>query len=293
MTDTVTSTSPVARLDSGEIQITLTIDADQVKTKSNELVEARAKTAEIAGFRKGKAPLDKVRAAIGEQDLLSEALSYILPKAFASIIEEHKIRPALYPKYEMISQDEKQYVVRAITCEIPEFELGNWKDTVRSEAKSASIWVPGKDEASKPEEDKSSKEQKAVNILLELSSKDGKKIKDVIPHYLIAEETNQRLSQLLEKTEKLGLTLDSYLASIGKNPQQLREEYMAQARNEIVIDVILQRVAQEEKIEITDEEFQKALQAIGQKGPIDSSQASLIRSTLKKRRALEFVAALM
>jgi hypothetical protein len=36
---------------------------------------------------------------------------------------------------------------------------------------------------------------------------------------LIDEEVNSRLSKLLERIEKLGLTLESYLSSIGKTAQ--------------------------------------------------------------------------
>jgi len=44
-------------------------------------------------------------------------------------------------------------------------------------------------------------------------------IKIEIPKLLIEEEVNTRLSQLLERIEKLGLDLEKYLQTIGKQPR--------------------------------------------------------------------------
>src|SRR5258706_424878 len=68
-------------------------------------------------------------------------------------------------------------------------------------------------------------------------------IKVSIPKLLIDDEVNHRLSDLLARIEKLGLNLDSYLASVGKTPQSLREEYERQVKDGVSLELILNKIA--------------------------------------------------
>lgn len=228
----VSISSALAKTQDGGIQITFTIPFEIISQTREEALKEYAKDIEVPGFRKGKAPLEKVRERVPAGSLIEHTLSHILPKAVAEVINKEKVRPAIYPKFELIKAEEgESWQVRATTCEIPLINLGDYKKVIPGALRAMSIWTPGKGEKPK-ERSKEEKEQEVIKTLLET-------VKVEIPKLLIDEEVNARLSNLLQKIERLGLTLDGYLASVGKTTDSLRAEYEINAKNTIALDLIL------------------------------------------------------
>lgn len=279
-------TSVIAREDNGNIQITFTIPNAIVKATEDETVKEFAKDAEIPGFRKGMAPLSKVAEKISQNQLIEHSLSHILPKALAETVTENKLKIAVYPKFELISAKEgEDWQIRGVTCELPEITLGDYKTVVGGALRAESIIVPGTNNEISAEK----KEQAVVKALLST-------IKVTIPQILIDDEADSRLSNLLSRLEKLGLALESYLASIGKKPEDLRADYARQAREAITLDLALTKIAAEEDIKIDPKEIDSAMgmnQAINQpqdQTPEDLEQRRrLVESILKRRAALDFL----
>lgn len=275
--------STVAKQDDGSIQITFIIPFSLIKEAQEKVISEKAKEIEVPGFRKGKAPLDKVREKIDQQTLLEKTLQQILPQAFSEAIKKHKIRPAIYPKFEIVkAQDGEDWQIRAVTCELPEIILGDYRKLISD---SKTIWTPGAKEPS-PEE----KEQKVIKLLLE-------GIKIDLPQILIEEEANSRLANLLARIEKLGLTLEGYLSSLGKTPESLRNEYETQARNAIALDLILNKIALMEKIKVSESQIDEALKAATNDPKLyqklnTPEQRLLIRGVLSRRAALDFLTSL-
>lgn len=268
-------THAIAKSDDGTIQITFSIPYTIVKNSQEKVVEEFAKTAEIAGFRKGKAPIEKVREKIDPNALVEKSLSRILPKALGDTITEHKLKPAIYPKFEVIKANvDEDWQIRAVTCELPEVDLGDYKKTISQTSESHSA------EASRDK-----KEQEVIKILLD-------SVKIAVPKILIDEEVNSRLANLLERIEKLGLTLEGYLSSTGKNPNTLRSEYETQAKNTITLDLILNKIVDEEKIQIPEEHVNSALKAAMADPKLyeklnTPNQRLLVKGVLSRRTALD------
>ena len=144
--DNSKSISTVARSDDGTVQITFTIPFSDIKRAKDEVVRDNADKVNIPGFRPGKAPLEKVAEGIPENTLLEKTLSKILPQLLTDAIKEHKIKPAIYPKFELINtKEENDWQIRAVTCELPEIDLKNYKKEILSKKKASGIWTPGKD----------------------------------------------------------------------------------------------------------------------------------------------------
>jgi FKBP-type peptidyl-prolyl cis-trans isomerase (trigger factor) len=283
-------TSPaIAKSKDGTIQITLKIPFKDIKAARETAAREIGKNLEIAGFRKGKAPLSKLLTNIPENTLIEQTLRFILPKLTAKVVKENNLKIAIYPRFELISAEEnKDWQVRAITCEIPRVELGDYKKIVKKSARGNELWTPDKKEEKK-EPSKEDKEQRAITALLE-------NIKIDIPKPLIDSETEKRLAQLLERIEKLGLTLESYLASIGKKIEDLRLDYEKQAMETIKLDLILFKIAEEEKIKVSEEEINKAMQAFvagGESPKALEERKLIIESILKKRAALDALVSLL
>jgi trigger factor len=289
------SESVLAKSDDGTIQITLTFPFDQIDKLRQETLLELAKDVEIPGFRKGKAPLTKVSEKISQNSLIEKTLSKILPKAFGDAIRKHKINPTVYPKFELIkATDGEDWQVRAITCEFPKIDLGEYKQEISNIAKTSDIWTPDKGDLSKTADKKPTRDEIEQNIVKILV----KNAKIQIPKVLIDEEINSRLSKLLERIEKLGITLEGYLASIGKTVDQLRTDYHTQAEEAIKLDFILIKIAELEKVVVTEAEIESAIQASSTADPKiierlnTPDQRRIIETILKRRKVIDNLASL-
>src|SRR5579859_6937391 len=192
----------IARTDDGTIQINFAVPKADVDRAQEKALADLAKEVTVAGFRKGKAPIEKVREKIDPGKLLEKSLGQILPEAYTKALTDNKIRPIIYPKFEIMKQGDT-WEIQAKTAELPQVDLPDYKDLVAGAIRAASI---------KKELAKQEKEDIVIRTLVE-------SIKVKIPRIIIEDEVNARLSSLLERTEKLGLKLEQYLASIGKTEQ--------------------------------------------------------------------------
>ncbi len=263
----------LAKEKNGQIQITLTLPKTKIEKTRKIVQEELAQEIVVPGFRKGKAPLVKATTQISEEKVIQNVLKKILPKYFADALKELKIKPALYPRFELISaQKDKDWQVRAVTCEIPDFNLGIYKKAVRTALKTL------KKEATKEE-----REQKALEALLAF-------VKIDLPEFLVQEEVNHRLVLLVEKLEKLGLSLEKYLTSIGKSAEALRSEYQKGVQRSIKLELILSKIARQEKIKIDEKEVAETIKAASI--PDNQEQRSAVAGVLSKRAVLDSLVSL-
>ncbi len=262
--------SSLATTDDGGVQITFSVPKKIIEAAQEKVLGDYAKNVTIAGFRKGKAPVEKVKAKLGEQELTEKTLAQILPQAYSEAIEKNKIKPIIYPKFELLSQNDP-WQIRATTCLFPEIELGEYKKIVEGGLRAASL---------KRELNKDEKEQTVIKTLLE-------SVKIKLPKLLIDEEVNTRLSSLLSRIEKLGLNLDSYLQSIGKTGPALREEYEKQVKEGITIELALNKIAELENVEATEAQIDEAIKTTGAEAPQKPEQRLIVRSVLRRRSALD------
>lgn len=288
----VKASSSLAKSDDGTIQITFTIPYKKIAQAQDETLKELASNAEIPGFRKGKAPIGKVKEKIPQTTLTEKTLSKILPKLTADIIEEHKIKPAIYPKFELLKAEEGQdWQIRASTCEFPKVNLGDYKSKISGKARSQAIWTPEKDTDEKKEPTREEKENEVIKALLE-------SIKIQVPKILIEQEVNLRLGRLLERIEKLGLTLESYLASINKTADGLRKEYENQSLQTISLELILTKIADSESIKVEEKQIDSAIQAASGDPSLKESlntpeQRRAIETVLRRRAVLDSLVSLL
>jgi FKBP-type peptidyl-prolyl cis-trans isomerase (trigger factor) len=281
-------TSVLAKQDDGNIQITYTIPLDLIqKTKSEVLLEM-AKDMTVPGFRKGNAPISKVEEKVDQNKLTEHILSHILPKAFSDSVGEHKLRPAIYPKFSAVNIDaDSDWQIEATTCELPEIKLGDYKNKIAGELRASKIVVPGRPASpSQGGEENNLTDEKVITALLSA-------VKIEIPKILVEEEVNGRLSQLLERIEKLGLTLDGYLASIKETAVSLRQKYDVLSKEAISTELILNQIAADEKIEVSDTEVDEFIKSTGSDiTKVEKEQRETLKRVVQRRKALEIVAKL-
>ena len=265
----------------GTIRLTITIPNSDVKRTWEEVMTGIVNTAEVQGFRKGKAPRKLVEEKIDKEKIREEVLKKLLPIAYTDAIKTQGVKPIINPKIhvEKLENPEtnKDWQFTALTCEAPVVNLNKYKDNIKSITAKSKIIIPGKEKIEIKFDD-------IVKALLE--SVDSK-----IPGILVDNETDRLLSQTLEDVKKLGLTLDQYLSSTGKNPEALREEYRKKAENDIKLEFTLLRIAEEEKIAVEEKEISEAVLA----GKSDDERKNLesnrylLASILRQQKTLDFL----
>jgi FKBP-type peptidyl-prolyl cis-trans isomerase (trigger factor) len=238
--------SILARQADGTIQLNITIPWATVKKAKEVAMEAYLASAQLPGFRKGKAPKKLVEENINQDHLREEVLRKLLPESYVETLKEHDLKPILNPKIHVQKlEDEKDWTFEAFTAEAPEITLGDYKNNVKKVTAKSKIIVPGKEESPANFEE-------IAKAILETA-----KVK--IPAIIIEQEVDRLLSQTLDEVKRLGLSLDQYLASTGRNTEALREEYAKKAENDIKLEFLLQKIAEEEKVTVEDKEIDEAI----------------------------------
>lgn len=286
--DNQTQKKVVVRQQDGSIEINITLPSQKIKSAQSETLQNLAKNIEVKGFRRGKAPLKLAEKQISKEAVFEEILKKLIPGAYLEIIKANNIRPIINPQIKIVSaQEDKDWIVKAITCEAPKITLGDYQNSIKK-SKKTEIWLPN----GKTNEGKENSEQKIDSILKSLLDSS----ECTIPQLLIDEEVNRMLSRLIQQTEKLGITVEQYVQSTNKTLEQLKEEYVRQATETLKLEFILAHIAQSEKIEIADEDIDKMIAAV----PDESSkqamknpqQRAYIAQILKKQRVIDKLLAL-
>ena len=273
--------SVLAKKDDGSIILTITIPQDQITQARKSVMEDIQKNANIPGFRKGMAPADLVEQSVSEPQVREDILKKLLPTSYIAAVDEHKLRPILNPKIHVETiEDGKDWTYTAETCEMPEITLGDYKKKVQEVNAKSKIVIPG-------QEEKQPSFEEIVKVLLDT-------IKIAVPDILLEQETDRLLSQTLNEIKSLGLSLDQYLGSTGKTVEMLREEYKMRARNDVMVEFALQKIAEEEKLTISPEEVQHALSEAKDEKEKESLKANqyLLASILRQQKTLDFLKSL-
>jgi len=280
----------LARLSDGSIDITMTIPWEDVAKTYEEVVVDYVNNAEISGFRKGKAPRELVEKSLDKTKVYEEVVRRIIPKAYGDAVTEEKLRPVVMPKIELKEAlEKKDWVISAVTAEKPEIVLGEYKKAISelNSSKSKKLWVPGE-----AKDEKDAKPQKASidEILMTLYQN----VKVTIPAVLLENETNRLLSDLIDQTKKLGMTVEQYLSSTHKTAESIRAEYEEQSRRTICLEFALEAIAETQNMTVSDEEIAKAIETA--KNPEEKAalekERYYLATILRRQKTLDFLASL-
>lgn len=287
------SKSILAKQPDGAIQLTITIPVDEVNKGYERAIIDIVNNAEIDGFRKGKAPRKLVEEKTDKSKVYEKVLQDIIPQAYIEAVKEHSLKPIISPKVELLKAKEgEDWEIRATTCEEPIIELGDYKNKVKTALASSKLWTPGKDEADKQktaQETEDEKTQKVIQALLDA-------VKVEIPQIIIEEEVNRSVASLINQTNNMGLTIDQYLASIGKTAESVREEYKQKTLANYKMQFALDKIAGEEKIEVTEQEIEDLVKVSGdenlKKELENPMQKAYIKGIIARRKTLDFLSKL-
>lgn len=273
------------KLPKNAIEIVVTLPWNEVDQTSLKMLDELVQNAEIKGFRKGKAPKDLILKNLDKKSFQEEVLGKLIKDTYPQIVKELNLLPIAMPRIEIISQEEnKDWSYKITICQAPEIDLGQYKTELEKKNAKDKIWLPGQ-EIKKGEEDKN---KKLSNNLAHLLESINFELSDI----LVEDETTKLLSELLEEIKKLGLNLEQYLASTHKTIEQLRDEYKKKAQSSLKMEFILSKVADQEKISVTDEEIQKAINEVKEDTLREQLKTSSyqLASLIRRQKTLDFIA---
>ncbi len=283
--------SQLSKQTDGTIELTLTIPWSDVTKVYETVVTEMVQNAEIDGFRKGKAPRAKVEEKLDKTKVYEEALKKIIPEAYGKAVEEHKLHPIVQPKIELKdATEQKDWVLRALTCEKPPVTLGEYKKAVTDlkATKAKKIWTPGQDEK------KDEKEESKKPTIDELLKALYENVTVAIPALLLEHEVNRLLSDLIDQTKKLGMSAEQYLSSTGRTADSIRKEYEEQAKRTLSLEFALEAIADKEGLFVSDDDIDiviKTAKTDEEKKAL-TAQRYYIASVLRRQKTIDFVAAI-
>jgi trigger factor len=283
--------SQINHLEDGTIELLITIPWADVAAAYESVVVEMVKNTELPGFRKGKAPRKAVEEKLDKSKVYEEALKILIPNGYGKAVEEHKLRPIVQPKIELKeATEQKDWIMRALTCEKPKLKIGDYKKAVTDvkSAKQKKIWVPGQDQkAEKPEEVKKPTLDELLKAVFET-------VTVKLPSLLVEHEANRLLSDLIDQTKKLGMSVEQYLSSTGRTSETVRKEYEEQATRTLTLEFALEDIADREGILISDDDIDTVLKTAksDEERTALASQRYYVASVLRRQKTIDFLASI-
>jgi trigger factor len=101
-------------------------------------------------------------------------------------------------------------------------------------------------------------QQKTGEALVEL-------VTEEIPEQLVVEELRERIHDLNHRLDSQGMTLGQFLGATGRSEEEFLDELRAGALQSVKVDLALRALVEEESIEVSDEELDEELAAMGER----------------------------
>lgn len=260
------------------IVLAITLPKDRVEKARELVIEEKVKRTELPGFRRGKAPRKLVEENLDMEKIREDILKKLLPEAYVEAVAEHKLQPIMNPKIHIGQLDpQKDWQFTATTCEMPEINLGDYKKKVQEVTAKSKIIIPDKEPIAPSFDD-------VVKALLD-------SVEVTIPKILIEGEIERLLAQLLEEIKRLGLSLDQYLDSTGKKIEEIRAENARKAETDLKFELVLQKIAEEEKIVVQPQEIEEAIAKASTDAERKNLEANryLLTNIIRQQKTLDFL----
>ena len=106
------------------------------------------------------------------------------------------------------------------------------------------------------------------------------KVTDPIPHCMFEHRADSLMNQFANQLKAQGISMDLYLQYTGMTQDALKETYLERAENEVKLRLALEKVAELEKLEVSDEDLEAEVNRLAEEN-------NLTAEDVKKRIYLE------
>jgi FKBP-type peptidyl-prolyl cis-trans isomerase (trigger factor) len=252
---------------SDNTKLTLKLVWSDIETEYNRVLKISAKDVKSQGFRKGKAPLKVAEEKIGRERLVNKALETLIPPIYDKLIAAEKKQPLTQPQINPISMEwGKDWELEIQIAEKPVIKLDGYKKSVKKGLKAAlkQLKEQEKSAAKDKKEDKDKEAKKATPEQTASKEREVKlhqifktlveDVKPQIPELLLKDETKREIQRMAKELEKMGLSLDDYLARRGQKFEEMSSQIAAQVLGQLQLEFILREIEDKEKLEATEKE---------------------------------------
>ncbi len=116
------------KLSDSRVELTVTLDADDLKTAAKKALEKLAKEVKVEGFRKGKVPTEVAKKFIPENDLNTETIDIAVRTTVIEAFKKEEKNPLVLPSVNVTKYVPGEMAEYTATADIiPEVKLGNYK----------------------------------------------------------------------------------------------------------------------------------------------------------------------
>ncbi len=232
------------KLPDSEVEITGEITLSFLVECRKEALRELNNRVSIDGFRAGKVPEDILIKKVGEMAVLEESAEIALGREYPNVVHELKVpymgRPVI--SITKLAPNVPLEFKMIVSVE-PEFKLADYKKIAQD------IKL---DETVKDEEKVKAKADKRLKIIDTLVK--GTEI--AVPKVMIESELMKMTAQFKDDVARAGVKWEEYLKHIKKSEKEVQDEWKDQALNRAKAELIVAKIAVEEKIEPTEEELE-------------------------------------
>ncbi len=141
--------------------------------------------------------------------------------------------------------------------------------------------------------------QAARNLENEIIGKVSEAAKVEVSEQLIQNELDQMMQQMAQNLQQQGINMEDYFKYMGSSQEEWREENREQAADRAKNNLVLEAIAEEEGIEVSDEEIDEKLEEIAEANDQDFEQVKAfmqmqgqlesLRDGLKMEKTIDFL----
>ena len=215
----------------------------------------------------------------------------------AEIGKEVEVNVTFPEDYQAEDLKGKAALFKCTVKEIKEKELPELDDEFASEVSEFDTLAAYKEDVKKNLEEKKAKEAKdakeeaVIEAIVEEAEMD-------IPEAMVETQQRQMVDEFAQRMTMQGISMEQYFQFTGASYPKMIEQVKPQAEQRIKARLVLEAIAAAEKIEVSDEEFDKEMESMAEVYQVDvakvkemlgEKEIKNIRQDLAVKKAAEFV----
>ena len=280
--------SQVTKLDGATRQITVEVSGDVVKNKFEEVFKKISQEAKIKGFRPGHAPRDIIEKEYSNT-AHEQVLRELIPEVYQQVLDQEKLDVIDYPKISDVKLERAFLSFKAEVEVTPELEIKNYKgikltyarskvspdelkrqlDSIKESRKidtlddsfAQGLGYPSLEELKSVMERQiatSRDDAQRHTIEKQLLDHLTDKLEVKLPQSLVAKQLEDMLRQTKVDLALKGVPKEKIM----KEEDALRKEIEPQARQQVLVYLVLASIARSEKIPVDDHMTHKVMELL-------------------------------
>ena len=207
----------------------------------------------------------------------------------AEIGKEVEVKVTFPEDYQAENLKGKDAVFKCTIKEIKEKELPELDDEFASEVSEFETLDEYKEDVrknltEKKEKDaKNAREEAAVKAAVEVSEME-------IPEAMLETQQRQMVDEFAQRISMQGLSMEQYFQFTGTNYQQMVNQVKPQAEERIKSRLVLEAVAKAEKIEATEEDYEKELETMAEVYQMEAAKVKELMGDREKKNIMQDIA---